>query len=622
MLAVSPTCRFLMFSLVMIGLLAGGARATTFSVPSAAAPSIGAALSAAMNGDTIVVADGTYNEQSLTTQGKALTLRSLNGPNHCLINAQQLGSVFIIQGGETASTIIQGFTLENGKSSYGSGINMYRSSPTITNCIFSGGAAANGGGGVYVLGGSPSITGCTFQSNTANAGGGVFLEGVLSPGTPTLINCTFMGNVGTAFGGGLYLNGGSPVITNCTFTSNSAGSGSGAYMGSAASPSLTNTILYGDAAGGEIVLAPASGGAAVSTPALTDCDVQGGFAGTGNLNADPLFASAAEGDFHLRYGSPCLGKGSASAPAYNGLAEDGSPRPSPPAIGALEAAPLTTHVLWNNGNMASLWNYSTTSGAFNQNSYGPYPGWTAAALADGGDGLTRLLWDKMDGTASIWSLNNTTGSFTQFTFGPYAGWTATAVSVGVDGTTHVLWTNANTASIWNYSTADGTFKQTNYGPYANYSAKAIADGPDGKMRVLWDKTDGTASIWSLDNTTGVFTFHNFGPFTGYTASGISVALDGTTHLLWNNVNGTASVWNYSPASGTYTYQNYGPYAGFAARSISDGYDGKMRVLWSSTTGATSGPTSLWSLDNAAGIFTYHNFGPYSGWTATAVSAGY
>ena len=32
--------------------------------------------------------------------------------------------------------------------------------------------------------------------------------------------------------------------------------------------------------------------------------VQGGYAGTGNINSDPLFVGA--GDFHLQAGSPCI----------------------------------------------------------------------------------------------------------------------------------------------------------------------------------------------------------------------------------------------------------------------------------------------------------------------------
>ena len=35
-----------------------------------------------------------------------------------------------------------------------------------------------------------------------------------------------------------------------------------------------------------------------------------------------------------------------------------------------------------------------------------------------------------------------------------------------------------------------------------------------------------------------------------------------------------------------------------------------------------GQASLWSLDTTSGQFVSHNFGPYTGWTATALSGGH
>jgi len=87
-----------------------------------------------------------------------------------------------------------------------------------------------------------------------------------------------------------------------------------------------------------------------------------------------------------------------------------------------------THVLWDNVNgAASIWNYSPADGSYTHQEYGPYAGYTAAALADGADGKTRVLWDKTDGSASIWSLDNTAGQFAHFEFGPFTGYTATAL---------------------------------------------------------------------------------------------------------------------------------------------------------------------------------------------------
>ena len=291
------------------------------------------------------------------------------------------------------------------------------------------------------------------------------------------------------------------------------------------------------------------------------------------------------------------------------------------AAGFTVVSPANTHVLWNNADgTASIWNYNPTAGTFAYKNYGPYPGWTAKAIADGGtDGTMRVLWTNTLGKASIWSLDNNTGKFVSHDFGPYNGWTATAISVGADGTTHVAWVDfSGTLSLWNYDAISGGFSYKNYGPYAGWTAKTIADAPDGSMRVLWATALGQASLWSLNNNTGQFVSHNFGPYTGWTATALSVGADGTTHVAWDDFYGTLSLWNYDAVSGAHTYKNYGPYAGWMAKAIADGADGKQRELWVNKDGTLS----MGSLDTASGIYGYHNFGPYTGWTATALSVGH
>ncbi|MBM3239033.1 T9SS type A sorting domain-containing protein [Candidatus Poribacteria bacterium] len=51
-----------------------------------------------------------------------------------------------------------------------------------------------------------------------------------------------------------------------------------------------------------------------STPTVTYCDVQGGYTGTGNINADPLFVDPSSGDYHLQPGSPCIDAGDPNSP--------------------------------------------------------------------------------------------------------------------------------------------------------------------------------------------------------------------------------------------------------------------------------------------------------------------
>ena|SRR5882762_8467466 len=71
-------------------LLVGLARAaTTIHVP-ADQPTIQAAISAAQNGDTILVSPGTYAE-NIDFIGKAITVKSTNGAKVTIIDAHQVG---------------------------------------------------------------------------------------------------------------------------------------------------------------------------------------------------------------------------------------------------------------------------------------------------------------------------------------------------------------------------------------------------------------------------------------------------------------------------------------------------------------------------------------------------
>jgi hypothetical protein len=143
------------------------------------------------------------------------------------------------------------------------------SSPEVVNCIFSGNKATRDGGGVYNLGGnngnsSPAFVNCVFFGNKAERNGGaVFNDAVDAVGgvcSPDFVNCTFSGNQADFGVGGIY---------NDAFTGT-------------CSPTLVNCILWGNA--GQIDNRNA-------TPTVQYSLVQGGHAGTGNLDLDPLFVS-------------------------------------------------------------------------------------------------------------------------------------------------------------------------------------------------------------------------------------------------------------------------------------------------------------------------------------------
>jgi len=195
------------------------------------------------------------------------------------------------------------------------------SAATISGCTFSGNAVTGGqfcnGGGLSVsfdLG--TTVTNCTFTSNSASYGGGAMYNGNHirvygnDPSAPATMvtNCTFIGNSAPNIGGAMYNMQSGPEITNCTFTNNTTWSGGAirTYYGGETNkmiPTLTNCILWGDTPD-EIVDSVSAG--EPPTTIVNYSDVQDSWAGTGNIDADPMFADA-EG--RLLPGSPCIDAG-------------------------------------------------------------------------------------------------------------------------------------------------------------------------------------------------------------------------------------------------------------------------------------------------------------------------
>jgi hypothetical protein len=151
----------------------------------------------------------------------------------------------------------------------------------------------------------------------------------------------------------------------------------------------------------------------------------------------------------------------------------------------------------------------------NTNFYGPYPGYTAVALACGSDGLTRLVWANPLGIASPWIMNaqNQYQSFT--IFGPYTGWIPTDIDVGSDNLARLLWTNTvdGRAIVWSVDPGGNPSNNTKfYGPFNNYTAQRVACGSDGDTRLTWLKGDGTLAFWHMAVNNTMLTFNIYGPY--------------------------------------------------------------------------------------------------------------
>lgn len=340
-------------------------------------PTIKAAITAAVSGDTVLIADGVYRgtgNVGLNFLGKAITVKSENGPAACIIDAARTGVIVTFNSMEGPGSVLEGITLKDATNPEGGGIHCNRSSPTIRGCVFEAcwgsyhssgvgciqgsapriedclftGGLAGVGGAVHALTGShPKLIGCTISGHRTDlfgAGG----AGCDATSSLTIDRCTFTGNQAIGFapyGGAVFISGGTATITNslfvdntsgygggaiaasngarvtvvnCTFAANHGAQGGGAIWSTNSSPDVANCIMWGNI--------PDQVGVGTGAPAVVNHSlVEGGWPGNGNLRVDPRFVGP--GDYRLAPDSPCIDAGDVGTlPAGIGLDLDGNPR--------------------------------------------------------------------------------------------------------------------------------------------------------------------------------------------------------------------------------------------------------------------------------------------------------
>ena len=192
----------------------------------------------------------------------------------------------------------------------------------VTDCTVRGNAAGFGGG-VYAsllsdtlfLASHLSLSRSFILDNTSQGGGGgLSVHTDFTGASGEVRDCVIAGNVAGSSGGGVLA---SRVVelSNCTIVGNQAATGGG-LSGSQLDPSEVQQCIFWGNAGGEI---------AGLAPGIRYCDVEGGFAGTGNIEIDPHFADPANGDYHLAPTSACVDAGDPAWIAF-GTDIDGDPR--------------------------------------------------------------------------------------------------------------------------------------------------------------------------------------------------------------------------------------------------------------------------------------------------------
>ena len=208
------------------------------------------------------------------------------------INSNSLLDGFIITGGNTLGEI-EGNVISHG-SGGGMYIESYNNSPTIvnlSNLTLVGNNSGVYGGGIFCTANNSLITkNVTFSRNNAgNNGGGINLQNNDEGPSIQIENGVFEGNNSGNLGGGLYCYEFSN-LNNVTFWGNNAGSNGGGM--SANGSTVKNSIFWGNTVGGTTV-SSISNFYSLTSVTVTNSDVEGGYAGTGNINQNPLFVNSA-----------------------------------------------------------------------------------------------------------------------------------------------------------------------------------------------------------------------------------------------------------------------------------------------------------------------------------------
>jgi len=161
---------------------------------------------------------------------------------------------------------------------YSHGMKLLNSNPILSHVTISRCKGFEDGGGMYLEGSNPILTEITIANNTARYGGGMYL----SYSNPTLTEITIANNT-ARYGGGMYLYFSNPILTNSIIWGNS--------------PSTNSN--YG---------------------VVYFSNIEGGWDGEGNIDADPLFTNSDNGDYSLSWAnypiedetkSPCIDAGTA-----------------------------------------------------------------------------------------------------------------------------------------------------------------------------------------------------------------------------------------------------------------------------------------------------------------------
>ncbi len=234
------------------------------------------AIVEAESGDIIRAAPRRYNE-NISMYSKSLRITSMDPNDPSVVAATIIDGMgrapaasFVYS--EGPQSILDGLTLTNGST----GIYCRATEPSFVNCRVVG----NRGAGITLSKESKvNLRGCLIADNGSH---GIDMPAVadgrfMRHNFATLVNCIVARNQGCGLAGSM------PTAINCTITQNNGGGIN------AVRPTVCNSIVYAN--GHPQIVA--------SSWVITYSDIMGGWPGDGNIDTDPMFADAANGDYHL-----------------------------------------------------------------------------------------------------------------------------------------------------------------------------------------------------------------------------------------------------------------------------------------------------------------------------------
>jgi poly(3-hydroxybutyrate) depolymerase len=244
------------------------------------------AINSSVDGDTIIVAPGTYYE-NVNFRGKNVLLSShylfyedISFINNTIIDGSKpqspdTASVVVFLSKENRKAILQGFTITGGKGTklldqedhyyvrLGGGVLTYHSSPTIRHNIIAfnesinpAGVRFKGGGGISANFSNAIISNNIIYKNNATDGGGAILGKnpyAIFRNNIVAYNTTIPNNYG---GGGLFIRGSQGKFINNTIAFNNSAGGGGIMIWNSPTVNIENCIIYGNTSGSSYICSP------------------------------------------------------------------------------------------------------------------------------------------------------------------------------------------------------------------------------------------------------------------------------------------------------------------------------------------------------------------------------